>query len=73
MISCCFWLVIWPLGLIAIGISIVTSMVGISMGATTVYIASKKPAQRTTQKVAVGGIIISFLGLLPLAIFLPAY
>jgi hypothetical protein len=72
IVSCCFWFVIWELEGIAIAISVITSLMGIFIGAVALCIASIKPAQRTAQKVAVKGIIISFLGIIPLGIFLPS-
>jgi hypothetical protein len=72
LVSCCCWFVIWLLGPFGIALSVITSLMGISIGAVALCIALIKPAQHTTQKVAVKGIIISFLGILPLAIFLPS-
>jgi hypothetical protein len=67
-----FGLVVSGLGFIAIGLSIVTSLFGVSIGVFAVYIASKKPAQRTIRRTALTGIIISFLGILPLLVYLPS-
>jgi hypothetical protein len=70
LVSWCSWCVIWLLEIIAIAICVVTSLMGIFIGAIALCIASIKPAQPTAQKVAVKGIIISFLGILPLGFFL---